>query len=241
MNPPPVPNQLSFLPEDFLERKARRRANILCGLLSVIVIGAIGSAFIISERSMRGVEAQFAEVDARYSKASQQIEAVQRMHTKQRQIVQHAELAAALVERVPRSNVLAEFTNNLPPGVSLLELWMESKPRQAAGPAPGASSFDQKRAALEAAKGKPEVQPLDAYIKITGLADNEGQVSQFMSRLNASKLMTDVNLLTIEPFAQDKATMKKFQIEMRLNPDAEVREGQAASIKSAAVDVGEGK
>jgi len=240
MNPPPVPNQLSFLPEDFLERKARRRANILCGALSVIVIGAIGSAFIISERSMRGLEAQFVEVDARYSKAAQQIEAVQRMHAKQRQIVQHAELAAALVERVPRSNVLAEFTNNLPPGVSLLELWMETKPRQQAGPPPGASSFEQKRAALEA-KSKTEAQQLDAYIKVTGLADNEGQVAQFMSRLNQSKLMTDVNLLQTDPFTQEKATLRKFQIEMRLNPEAEVREGQAASIKSAAVDVGEGK
>jgi Tfp pilus assembly protein PilN len=240
MNPPPNPNQLSFLPEDFLERKARRRANILCGVLSVIVIGAIGSAFIISERSMRGIEAQLAEVDARYSKASQQIEAVQRMHTKQRQIVQHAELAAALVERVPRSNVLAEFTNNLPPGVSLLELWLEAKPRPAATPAPGASSFDQTRAALES-KGKNEAQPLDAYIKITGLADNDGQVAQFMSRLGASKLMTDVNLLQTDQFTQDKVTMKKFQIEMRLNPEAEVREGQAATIKSAAVEVGEGK
>jgi Tfp pilus assembly protein PilN len=240
MNPPPVPNQLSFLPEDFLERKARRRANILCGALSVVVIGAIGSAFIIGERSMRGIEAQFAEVDARYSKASQQIEAVQRMHLKQRQIVQHAELAAALVERVPRSNILAEFTNNLPPGVSLVELWMETKPRQQAGPPPGASSFEQKRAALEA-KGKNEPQPTDAYIKVTGLADNEGQVAQFMSRLNGSKLMSDVNLLQTDPFVQDKVTMRKFQIEMRLNPEAEVREGQAATNKTAAVDAGEGK
>jgi len=240
MNPPPVPNQLSFLPEDFLERKARRRANILCGVLSVIVIGAIGSAFIIGERSMRGVEAQYAEVEARYSKASQQIEAVQRMHTKQRQIVQHAELAAALVERVPRSNVLAEFTNNLPPGVSLVELWMEARPRQTNAPAPGASSFEQKRAALEA-KGKNEPQPMDAYIKITGVADNEGQVAQFMSRLNGSKLLTDVNLLQTDQITQDKVTMKKFQIEMRLNPDAEVREGQAATIKSAAADAGEAK
>ena len=190
---------------------------------------------------MRGVEAQFAEVDARYTKASQQIEAVQRMHTKQRQIVQHAELAAALVEQVPRSNVLAEFTNNLPPGVSLLELWMESRPRQTAAPprAPAASSRSAPR--LES-KGKAEAQqPLDAYIKVTGVADNEVQVAQFMSRLNGSKLMTDVNLLQTDQITQDKVTMKKFQIEMRLNPEAEVREGQAATIKSAAVDVGEGE
>jgi hypothetical protein len=35
-----APNELSFLPDDYLERKARRRANALCASLSVIVMGA---------------------------------------------------------------------------------------------------------------------------------------------------------------------------------------------------------
>src|SRR5438067_5432608 len=159
MTPPPLPNQLSFLPEDYLERKARRRANILCGALSVVVLGAIGSAFYISERSMKGVDARYAAVEAEYGRAAQQIEQVQKMHAKQRQIVQHAELAAALVEKVPRSNILAEFTNSLPPGTSLLELLMESKPRQAPPPPQGATAFDQKKAAMEAkAKAAPDNQ-----------------------------------------------------------------------------------
>src|SRR3954447_22962342 len=114
------PNQLSFLPDDYLERKARRRATILCGSLSVVVMGAIGSAFAISERSMRDLDARYADVDLQYTQAAQRIDQVQKMHAKQRQIVQHAELAASLVEKVPRSNILAEFTNSLPPGLSLL-------------------------------------------------------------------------------------------------------------------------
>ena len=39
-----APNELSFLPDDYLERKARRRANALCAGLSVIVMGAIAWA-----------------------------------------------------------------------------------------------------------------------------------------------------------------------------------------------------
>src|SRR5690348_12532484 len=101
------PNELSFLPEDYLERKARRRANILCGALSVVVMGTIGTAFYLSERSMRGLDEELAKVDRRYGEAATDIEAVKRMHAKQRQIVQHAELASALMEKVPRSNLLA--------------------------------------------------------------------------------------------------------------------------------------
>jgi hypothetical protein len=45
-----APNELSFLPDDYLERKGRRRANALCADLSVIVMGAIESAIYLTER-----------------------------------------------------------------------------------------------------------------------------------------------------------------------------------------------
>ena len=67
MNAPTSPNELSFLPEDYLERKARRRANFLCGALSVIVMGTIGSAFAVCERSMRSLDTASAEVDNQYA------------------------------------------------------------------------------------------------------------------------------------------------------------------------------
>jgi hypothetical protein len=150
------------------------------------------------------------------------------------------------VEKVPRSNILAEFTNSLPPGASLLELVMESKPRQAPPPPQGATAFDQKKAAMEskAKAGAPDAQPMDVYLRLTGVADNDVQVGQFISRLNASKLLRDVNLIISDTFQQDKATLRRFQIEMRLNPDAEVREGPVSGpvpANVAAVETGEGK
>src|SRR5688500_4644937 len=220
------PNQLSFLPDDCLERKAARRANLVCGTLSILVIGAIGSAFYLKERSMREINARAADVDKDYAAAAARIEQVQTLHAKQRQIVQHAELAAALVERVPRSNILAEFTNCMPPGASLLELLMESRPRASAVPV--GTAFEQKKAALEARqKGAalPEAPKLDVHLKITGIAENDVQVSEFISKLNESRFLKDVNLVVSEVYQQDKAAaLRRFQIEMMLNPDAEVRE-----------------
>src|SRR5258707_983746 len=125
------PNQLSFLPDDYLQRKAHRRANIICGGLSVVVLGAVGAAFGIGERSMHGAQDRAALVETQYAAAGVQIDQVEKMHTRQRQIVQHAELAAALVEKVPRSNILAEFTNSLPAGASLLDVSLNSQPHQA--------------------------------------------------------------------------------------------------------------
>ena len=187
---------------------------------------------------MRDINVRASEVDKDYATAAARIEQVQLLHSKQRQIVQHAELAAALVERIPRSNILAEFTNCMPPGASLLELTMDSRPRLTA--APVGTAFEQKKAALEAKQrgaGAPETPKLDVYLKITGVAENDVQVSDFISKLNQSRLFRDVNLVVSEVYVQDKTSdLRKFQIEMMLNPDAEVRE-VSADGKTAAVEV----
>ena len=216
------PNELSFLPEDYLERKARRRANFLCGALSVIVMGTIGTAFAVCERSMRSLDVAAAEVDRQYDQAAVRIAQVEKLHAAQKQLVQHAELAATLVERVPRTNLLAELTNALPTGTSLLEFYMESNAR----PAPQPQNGEAKKA---------DDRPVfDVKMRLTGIADNDVQVAQFINKLNHSKLLKDVNLVITDSFVQDKAMLRRFQIEMMLNPDAEIRD-EPAPAKLAAI------
>lgn len=236
------PNELSFLPEDYLERKARKRANILCGALSVLVMGTIGTAFALSERSMRGLDAEVAAVKARYAQEAGQIEAVKRMHSKQRQIVQHAELAAALVEKVPRSNMLAEFTNALPPGSSLLEVTLESRARTSQPAAAPATAFDARVAAATAAqqrKAAPEAPRYDVFVKLTGVAETDVQVATFISKLNASTLLRDVNLIETNTFGKDKETRRRFMLELMINPLAEVHDpvtGDATRTATTALE-----
>jgi Tfp pilus assembly protein PilN len=167
-----APNELSFLPDDYLERKARRRANVVCAALSVVVMGAIASAFVITERSMSEVEARADRVEAEFTDAARSIDQVNKMKAQQRKIVHQAELAASLVERVPRSNLLAEFTNSLPGGTSLLELSLESRPKLVAAPRQptrGPSQAQQQPPQAEQA-APAQAKPInyDVYLKLTG-------------------------------------------------------------------------
>jgi Tfp pilus assembly protein PilN len=190
----------------------------------VVVMGTIGTAFAISERSMRGLDEQVAQVEERYNQVSEQIKQVQAMHAKQRQIVQHAELATSLVEKVPRSRVLATVTNSLPAGVSLLDFAMEAKVQVAAS-APAATAFDARVAAAAAAKkaaAAPATPKYDVFIKLSGVADNDGQVGEYISKLQASPLLKDVNLVISDNFAKDKSSLRRFQLEMMINPTADV-------------------
>ena len=45
-----APNDLSFLPDDYLENKAQRRANVICAILFLVTMVTIGMAFTTGER-----------------------------------------------------------------------------------------------------------------------------------------------------------------------------------------------
>ncbi len=232
-----APNELSFLPDDYLVTKARRRANALCAGLSIIVMGAIASAFWITERSMREVENRAANVDQAFTDAARNIEQVNTMKAQQRRIVHQADLAASLVEKVPRSNLLAEFTNSLPSGMFLLELALESRVKVAA-PAPGDSKAQRKAQQQAAAPTPAAPMTYDVYLRLTGIADTDVQVAQFMTKLNNCPLVKDVNLTITDAFKQGDREMRRFQIEMLQNPQAEVTD-EVKKTATAAVELKE--
>lgn len=231
------PNQLSFLPDDYLERKARRRTNVICVGLFVIIVGSVFFAAVLAERSLKDVDAREREVNARYTEAARRIDQVKQLNEKQQQMARQAELTDSLIERVPRSNLLAEIRQSMPEGMTLMDLSMESTVRQtgeAAAKPKLANPSGGKAAAAAAAAEPPRPRQYDVKLKLTGIADTDVQVAQFISKLNTSKLLQDVNLLISDEFKLEKRdgrtssreegpVMRKFQMEMALRPDAEIK------------------
>lgn len=247
-----APNELSFLPDDYLERKQRRRTNAICAVLFCIVLGAIGSAFWVTEKSMKEIDQQAAAVDTQYTEAAKKIEQFQELQEKQRTMAHQAELTASLLEKVPRSFLLAELTNGLPAGISLLDFNLDAHVTTAPVAAPK-TAFDIRKAELDASKplaGLAAAQPrvYDVTLRATGVADNDGQVAQFITKLNKSSLLKDVNLLFTDEFTpgqKEGPKLRKFQIEMTLNNSATIdsammEQHQKLETKTASVSL-EGK
>lgn len=230
------PNQLSFLPEDYLERKAQRKMNVVCAAVFSIVVSGIAFTFFSHERSKRELDAREAEVNTQYEQAARRIEQVKQMQEKQRQMAHQAELASSLLEKVPRGNVLAALTNALPAGVSLLDLTLDSTVR-AAPQQQYATKFEQKQAELRKAKGVPEIQAkvYDVRLVLSGVAFNDLQVAQYVTKLSSCNLFRDVNLIVVEEHKLDNQELRRFQIEMSLNPDANVN--LEPQTKTAAVEL----
>jgi hypothetical protein len=241
-----APNELSFLPDDYLERKARRRTNTICAILFCIVIGAIASAFWVTEKGMRDIETQAAQVTQQYTEAARKIEQFQNLQEKQRMMAHQAELTSSLLEKVPRSFVLAEITNGMPEGVSLLDLLMDSKVVTAVASAPK-TAFQLRQAEVSGSTGTPivPVRTYEVSLRTTGVAENDVQVSAFIRKLNKSTMFQDVNLMytdELAPGQKDGPKLRKFQIELKLNPEAKVDPNSVPqkTIKSASVSL-EGK
>lgn len=223
-----APNQLSFLPDDYLERKQRHRTNAICATLFVIVVGSVFAAWYFSKRSLSELEQQYTGIELQYTEAAKRIQQVREMQAKQRTMANQAELTASLLERVPRSHLLAEITNAIPTGLSLLEFDLVSRVRPpapaATPPAGGAGGVTARDAARAGQQPAPRAEPrqFNVQMKITGVAGTDVQVASFISKLSLSKLFRDVNLVVSEEHTIESRKVRRFTIEMTLDPDARV-------------------
>ncbi|MCC6239265.1 MAG: PilN domain-containing protein [Phycisphaerales bacterium] len=210
------PNQLSFLPDDYLQRKVRRRSNIICGTILAIFAVTFGGVMSYYKQSSHHLTQREAKANEDYTQVTQRIKLVQEMQAKQQRMAHQAELTASLLEKVPRSYLLAELTNSLPIGVSLLDLSLNSTLRQ---PAAALTKFEQKKKEI---KSKPvEAQPkvFDVRIKLTGIAYTDVQVAQYIGKLSTCQLFQQVGLTVVEEYTLDGKKLRKFQLDMQLNPD----------------------
>jgi Tfp pilus assembly protein PilN len=236
-----APNQLSFLPEDYLETKRQRRTNVICTVLFVLIMTGIVATRLVIEKSLHLAETENADVCKQSAEAATRIEQDRQLQEKQLKMNNQAELTASLLEKVPRSVLLAELTNAKPLGVSFLDLTLDSKLKQGGAQAQaGKTQFEMKRAAAEETKGAkpaPQAKVYDVTVKVTGICDNDVQVSQFIANLNHSKLVKDVNLLISDEFAVGTLKMRKFQLEMMIDPAADVQPGVLPRGTTAAVEL----
>ena len=219
-------NQLSFLPDDYLDLKIQRRTNAICVTLFAVVVLLTGAAFHITEKSVKAVEAERANVNLRYAEAAAPIERFKRMQDQQRKMEAHAAISTSLLEKAPRAYLLAEITKALPPNVSLMDLDLDSRPRTVApNPQAAKTIYEQKKLEIEAAKLIGAPKAFDVMFKITGMAGTDVQVAAFMNQLSRSKVFHDVNLVVSDEFqpSPQEAKQRKFVIEMTMIRDLEIK------------------
>ena len=239
--------QASFLPEDYIAQRAERRSSLISLTLFVVVMTAVVGAFFVTNRQWAMVKMEQREINAQYTEAARRIEELQELEGQKAQLLARAEVAAALVERVPRSILLAELTNRMPDAVSLEEFDLKSEREKApkkASTEEGAvksiagksSSSDAKggkgakkpgaaptKAEAAAAENKVEVPVYRVTIAMVGEAPSDGEVAEYLKNLGDCPLLRDVELKYSKEVDVDGQLLRTFRIEAVLDPRADAK------------------
>jgi Tfp pilus assembly protein PilN len=234
---------LSFMPEGYVAQRRRQRAMRLgIGLCAVVTLG-VGAAFLVAERSLTQLRADDENITQQYEQAAIQIQQFEQLQQRQQELSRRARLAASLVEQMPRSSVVSEVRKLMPAGVTLMDVNLTSTP--APLPPPKAPSVVSATSVPPPTAGKPakpaeadEPRPMEARIRIAGVAQTDPQVASFVEALNASRYFTDVSLLISQQSKLQGDAVRKFEVEVKLAaklPDEafEKRTSDPAAFSSA--------
>jgi hypothetical protein len=233
-------SQASFLPEDYLQQKSERRTNLICLTLFAVVMFGVFAAFLVTNRSWTQIKNAQQVINVEYQQAALRIEELTELQAQEKQMRDKAELAGALVERIPRSILLAELINRMPQRLSLISFEMKSEKlkssvtevstgkgtvkatRGSTGSLSGAARAKTKE---EAAAEPKRIEPPRYKVNLTllGVAPTDLEVSRYIAELTGYPMVQDVSLDYSIERQMGGSAMREFKIKMVLNPQADAR------------------
>jgi hypothetical protein len=229
-----MPNEQSFLPDDFVLETRERRTGLIAAVLFPVMIIAIFAAFLFTNSQWSDVRTLQEAVGQRTEKAAKEIAEMKNLERIRAQMNEKASLARGLIEPVPRSALLALFANTMPEGVTLLELDLRSEIVKAPKPTADeqAKAAKDKAAQAKAAKGKgaataaperpaPVVRRVN--IVVVGAAPSLLEVGRWMTALERIPILSGVRLELMEEKDLDGLDTSQFRMSMSIEQQADLR------------------
>jgi len=212
---------LNFLPDDYVQKRQKRQANLICALVAAGGLVLIGGAVGLTAVRGLGMAAGRAAVDRQYEKAKRKIKDLQQLEERKKGLLHKAELSAALLERVPRSHLLGRLTNHLPAETSLTSLSMEPQEMRVDVPNSKARTAENSKTCRKKKVASAEQTETRIRFRLDGLAETDVQVAEYMSRLSGDPLFESVDLQFSEEFPYEEGvTMRRFQLSFLLSKKA---------------------
>jgi len=220
---------INLLPQDYLKRRMQRRMNVLCSGLFAMVMIAVLAAVAVSDRSIRNTEEVARRVNASYEEASNMLEQLNQLQAQRKKMLAKAEMTSQLLERIPRSTILAVITNSIPAHASLISYDMTTETiiaRSAAAPSGSskARKGNSKLIAQEAMGTAENTVTIITLVELEGLAGTDVDVARFIANLAINPLTKSVDLLFSQEEMIADMTCRKFRIRMELRENIDARE-----------------
>ncbi|MEE2681817.1 MAG: hypothetical protein VX641_05535 [Planctomycetota bacterium] len=232
-------NEPSLIPQDYVNERKEIRRTSFGVVLFVIVMAGVIAAFLVTNRQWDTVRMRQQEVAYQFSEVGEKIGRMEELKIARDDLIQRAELASALVSRVPRSLLLDGLVARMPVRLSWTRLSMQSnevkRPAQRKDaktdrlkPRGPSAAPVRNRVRKNAASGDAEQRPVPKQYRTTitlvGLAPDEVDVSSYVASLQGFDLLKSVMPDSTEIVSVDDIEMRKFTITMELDQEAVVDE-----------------
>jgi len=219
---------VNLLPEDYADRRASRRTNGIALMMFTVVMAGILAAVFVNQKGVNTTQDVLDHVTGEYTNAAKLIDTLKELDKRKQTMQQKTKTTSALVERQPRSFLLATITNAMPEAACMTSLKMAPvKKTDMVMPPPPANGKPQRNV-------KPvKVERIVTEVVITGLAATDLDVTKLMSSLKECPLVETVDL----DYSGDRPTdlkhpdtnktltnrvYREYRIKMILNPDKDV-------------------
>jgi len=219
---------INFMPEDYVEKCNSSKTNLVYLVLLLIVMVLIGATFTTIKVRQRSLDKQQEVVNAKIGEAQQAIKQFEEMRLRKLQMEKTVLMTTKLLEPVPRSVILASLTNNLPAGVSLLQLDLEEKKETITVAAPVTSNYE----AQSGAKAAPVTRDIvKTNLEIRGVATSDIGVAGYIANLSTSILFDDVDLVESKEHEIEEVKFREFKLTARLKDGIHVTAADINKIR----------
>ncbi len=219
---------INFVPDDYIQNNESQRTNLIYLFLFLIVMAGLTGAFLTIKFRQNSFEEKEKLVNEKMKQAQETIEQFEKLQTKRKAMMKTALTTAELVESIPKSVLLAALTNDLPSGMSLLDLSFEQKmPRDYRR-----RNVGHKNGKSSAASVSPE-KLLETDIAIEGIAPSDLEVAAYIERLNGSMLLEMVALVESKEHKTKNSTeFRKFKLTAKLKKDIHLTKEDINQIRA---------
>lgn len=224
---------VNFVPDDYVKSNESRRTNFMYLVLFALVMAGLGGSFVTIKIRQRAVTAKEEFLSAKAAQAQEAIEQFEALQTRRKIILKTALTTAELLEPVPRSVLLASLTNNLPAGVSLLQLnVIQKEPKRTKRVvAPNKYKKAQSKKAAAQAKESPE-KLLETYMDIEGVAPSDLQVAAYIKQLIGSALLDNVSLVESKERKIEDTVFRQFKLKAMLRKEVHLSSKDIEEIRT---------
>lgn len=223
--------KIDFVPNDYIQQRESNRANFLYLILFSALMGGIIVTFSIIKLRQKSVSSELRAADVKMARAHEQISQLEDLKVKSSTMIKTMAVTGELIERVPRSVVLACVTNNLPSGVSLLDFKLKQKEVKSTASETRTSQY-QTASAATSGTGSAAERLEETGIELEGIAPSDIEVAAYIAQLEGSILLDGVELVESKEYKLDDIGFRQFKLKALINNEVLLTQEDIDRIKA---------